>query len=226
MPHRAQTFALLHPVVCAQQPTLSSIHLREYSSSIWGIPAPLRTHLKWKTNKRHMELDPKRIKKSKCGTVAFERRGNIWPIRSLTHWNPKWLYCKEDISGFLKSLLLHFAACWARHQLSPLANTGTSLMSPTQCQNCKPFHINLILKGQNLKDQASITECMFTLSLLGFFSFLRYFSWHFPQLWGCFLLSLYGKWLYLHAHSSWVLIWLVYSYEYNTGQTSVFWGKK
>lgn len=59
----AQTFA---------EPTLSSIRFPEYSSSIWGLPAPLRTALKLKANKYHLELDPKMIKKSKCGTEAFE----------------------------------------------------------------------------------------------------------------------------------------------------------
>lgn len=59
----AQTFA---------EPTLSSIRFPEYSSSIWGLPAPLGTALKLKANKYHLELDPKMIKKSKCGTEAFE----------------------------------------------------------------------------------------------------------------------------------------------------------
>lgn len=94
--------------------------------------------------------------------------------KSLTHWNPKWLYRREEISDFLDSLLLYFAACWARHRLSLLAKMWTSLMSPTQCQNWKLFRINLMLKGQNLRDQASITECMFTHIL--FFDFFFFFE--------------------------------------------------
>lgn len=106
--------------------------------------------------------------------------------KSLTHWNPKWLYRREEISDFLDSLLLYFAACWARHRLSLLAKMWTSLMSPTQCQNWKLFRINLMLKGQNLRDQASITECMFTHILFFLFLFFfwgghRYFNWHFPS---------------------------------------------
>lgn len=65
---------------------------------------------------------------------------------------------------------------------------------------------------------------VYTYSFLGF---CEYFNSHFPQFWGIFFfLSLYAKWLYLHAQSSWMLLWLVCSYEYNTGQTSVFWEKK
>lgn len=129
-----QTFALLHPVECAQQPTLSSIHLHEYSSSIWEIPAHLRTHLKLKANEHHLELEQKMIK---CNTEAFEGKGNLWPTKGLMHCNPKWLYCKEDLSALLKSLMLCFAACGARHHLSFLAKMGTSLRSPTECQNWK-----------------------------------------------------------------------------------------
>lgn len=169
----------------------------------------------WSWNKKRSNVFEKK--------EVFEGKGNIWPTKSLMHWNPKWLYCKEDLSALLKSLLLCFAACGARHHLSFLAKMGTSLMSPTECQNWK-LPQQFYAKGPK-SQRLGVFHWMWVHTHSSFFFFL-YFNWHFPQLWGCFFLSLYAKWLHLHAQSSWILLWLLCSYEYNRGQTSVFWGKK
>lgn len=198
MLHVAQTSALLHPAVCAQQPALSSVTLCE--------------DLALKHLREKVTYDQQKVLHVETPTACTVRKAYQTP----------------------STLLLYFTACWARHQLSRLAKMGTSLMSPTQCHNWELFHINLILKGQNLRVQASITERMFTLILLSlslFFFLLSFFFFNtssdiFLSYGAVFLLSLYAKWLHLHAQSSWMLIWLVCSYENNTRQTSVFQGEK
>lgn len=142
MLHVAQTSALLHPAVCVQQPTLSSV--------------PLSEDLAQKHLREKVTYDQQKVLHVETPTACTVRK----------------TYQTSS------TLLLYFTACWARYQLSWLAKMGTSPMSPTQCHNWELFHINLTLKGQNLRDQASITERMFTLILLSFsfFSPLFFFN--------------------------------------------------
>lgn len=77
-------------------------------------------------------------------------------------------------------------------------------------ENCSTSisHWRAKISKINLRDKASITECLFTHTLL--FSLFIFFPFYFSWQALFFSLSLHAKWLYLQAQSSWMLIWLVH----------------
>lgn len=132
-----------------------------------------------------------------------------------THNQQKVLYieipngCTVRKTYQASSSLCCFAACWARHCLSLLAKMGTSLMSPTECQNWKLPHQSYAKGPKSQRSSVFHWMHVHTHSLVFLFFvvfFFLYFDWHFPQLWGCFFLSLYAKWLHLRAQNSWILL--------------------
>lgn len=184
MVHPAQSFALLHPAVHAQQTSVICVTFMSVPMNPWVSERSLHAseHFWNQGQITVIWAGPKMIKRNKSGKVRLDIKNrfctSVWWV-----WNRLPRVCHgtklaivQAVSGQLSQTyrLILGRSCvepgvginnpcgslptldtlWIHN--SPLVKMGKYLMSPVGCQNSKVL-ISLKAKGQNLRDQAHIS---------------------------------------------------------------------